>query len=86
MLLGQITPEYLSLSLFLLVLNIPLFLYGWKNLIVNRFQVAKMKDLIHEIDPSAYITISEVADVFSANFDIKNLPAKDSSSEKVPLK
>ena len=37
--------------------------------IVNRFQVAKMKDLIHEIDPSAYITISEVADVFAANQD-----------------
>lgn len=35
--------------------------------IVNRFQVTKMKDLIHEIDPGAYIAISEVADVFAAN-------------------
>lgn len=35
--------------------------------IVNRFQVAKLRDLVHEIDPAAYITISEVADVFSAN-------------------
>ena len=35
--------------------------------IVNRFQVTKMKDLVHEIDPGAYIAISEVADVFSAN-------------------
>lgn len=35
--------------------------------IVNRFQVAKMRDLIHEIDPMAYISISDVADVFSAN-------------------
>ncbi|MGN0542363.1 MAG: YitT family protein [Acutalibacteraceae bacterium] len=34
--------------------------------VVNRFQVAKMKDIVHEIDPTAYITISEVADVFSA--------------------
>lgn len=35
--------------------------------IVNRFQVTKMKDLVHEIDPGAYIAISEVADVFAAN-------------------
>ncbi len=44
--------------------------------IVNRFQVIKLKDMVHEIDPSAYITISDVADVFSANFDIKNLKKK----------
>ena len=31
MLLSQITPEALSLSLFLIVLNIPLFLYGLKR-------------------------------------------------------
>ena len=35
--------------------------------IVNRFQVPKMKDIVHEIDPAAYITISEVADVFASN-------------------
>lgn len=35
--------------------------------IVNRFQIGKMKNIIHEIDPLAYITISEVADVFSSN-------------------
>ena len=35
--------------------------------IVNRFQVTKMQELVHEVDPTAYITISEVADVFSAN-------------------
>ena len=37
--------------------------------VVNRFQVVKMKDIVHEIDPLAYITISEVADVFIANQD-----------------
>ena len=31
MLLSQLTPDYLSLSLFLLVLDIPLFLYGLKK-------------------------------------------------------
>ncbi len=35
--------------------------------VVNRFQVAKMKALVHQIDPSAYITITEVADVFLSN-------------------
>lgn len=32
--------------------------------VVNRFQVTKMKDIVHEIDPKAYITITEVADIF----------------------
>lgn len=35
--------------------------------VVNRFQVTRMRDLVHEIDPGAYISISEVADVYSAN-------------------
>ena len=35
--------------------------------VVNRYQVGRMKELVHEIDPLAYITISEVADVFSCN-------------------
>ena len=35
--------------------------------VMNRFQVVRMKELVHTIDPNAYITISEVADVFAAN-------------------
>lgn len=35
--------------------------------ILNRFQVPKMKNIVHEIDPTAYISISEVADVFPSN-------------------
>ena len=35
--------------------------------VVNRYQVVRMKELVHKIDPLAYITISEVADVFSSN-------------------
>ncbi|MBO7319639.1 MAG: YitT family protein, partial [Clostridia bacterium] len=31
MLLGQLTPEYMTLSIFLLILNVPLFLYGLKK-------------------------------------------------------
>ncbi len=37
--------------------------------VVNRFQVPKMREIVHELDPEAYITISEVADVFAANQD-----------------
>ena len=35
--------------------------------VVNRYQIVRMKELVHTIDPLAYITISEVADVFSSN-------------------
>ena len=37
--------------------------------VLNRYQVIRMRDVIHNIDPMAYITISEVADVFSSNND-----------------
>lgn len=33
--------------------------------VVNRFQIGKMKDIVHSSDPTAYITISDVADVFT---------------------
>lgn len=35
--------------------------------VVNRFQIGKLRNMVHEIDPSAYITISDVADVFKRN-------------------
>lgn len=35
--------------------------------VLNRFQVTRMREIVHELDPLAYITISEVADVFPAN-------------------
>lgn len=34
--------------------------------VVNRFQIAKMRELVHECDPKAFITISEVTDVFGS--------------------
>lgn len=34
--------------------------------VVNRFQIAKMRNIVHYIDPKAYVTISEVADVFKS--------------------
>ena len=35
--------------------------------VVNRFQIYKMKSIIHSIDEKAFVTISEVADVFKSN-------------------
>ena len=37
--------------------------------VVNRFQVMRMKGIVQRIDPLAYITLSEVADIFSVNQD-----------------
>lgn len=34
--------------------------------IVNRFQIAKMRTIVHTIDPKAFLTITEVADVFTS--------------------
>ena len=35
--------------------------------IVDRFQISKMRDIVHGVDEGAFITITEVADVFKAN-------------------
>jgi uncharacterized membrane-anchored protein YitT (DUF2179 family) len=35
--------------------------------VVNRFQIYKMKNIIRNIDPYAFVTISDVADVFKSN-------------------
>ena len=40
---------------------------GMVYFIVNRYQVIRMKNIVHSIDSTAYIAISEVADVFSVN-------------------
>lgn len=35
--------------------------------ILDRFQISKLRDIVHSVDDKAYITITEVADVFKAN-------------------
>ena len=89
MLLSQVTPEFMTLSFFLLCALFGGVISGigsgmtkiavkggYSNsdktmiyFIVNRFQIAKMKDIVHSIDEKAYITLSEVADVFTLNQD-----------------
>jgi uncharacterized membrane-anchored protein YitT (DUF2179 family) len=36
-------------------------------IVVNRFQITKMRTIVQKLDPTAYVTISEVADVFRFN-------------------
>ena len=38
-------------------------------IVLNRFQISRMRNIVHEIDPAAYMTITEVADVFKYNQD-----------------
>ncbi len=40
--------------------------------VINRFQVSKMREIVHEVDPKAYISITEVADVFGSKNKDKN--------------
>ena len=47
--------------------------------VVNRFQIARMKNIVHTIDPAAYLTISEVADVFKSV--APKLPEKEKVEE-----
>lgn len=35
--------------------------------IVDRFQISKMREIVHRVDETAFITITEVADVYKAN-------------------
>lgn len=32
--------------------------------VVNRFEIVKTKNIVHDVDPNAYMTITEIADVF----------------------
>lgn len=36
-------------------------------IILNRFQITKMREIVHKIDPTAYISISEVSEIFTFN-------------------
>ena len=49
--------------------------------VVNRFQIARMKNIVHTIDPAAYLTISEVADVFKSV--APKSPEKEKAEESI---
>ena len=39
-------------------------------IVLNRFQIPKMRTIVHETDPYAYISVSEVADVLKGKENI----------------
>lgn len=36
-------------------------------IVLNRFQISRMRNIVHAIDKTAYITINEVADIYKMN-------------------
>lgn len=40
--------------------------------VVNRFQIAQMKDIVHRVDPTAFVTISEVSDIMGSSIKSKH--------------
>lgn len=38
-----------------------------KCFVVNRFQIARMRTIVHDIDEHAFISITEVSDLFGQN-------------------
>lgn len=46
-------------------------------IILNRFQITQMRQLVHSIDPFAYIAIHEVADVFKA----EHMPVRETAPQ-----
>lgn len=46
--------------------------------VVNRFQIARMRNIVHSIDPRAFMTISEVADVFKSNSSLYAFQSENS--------
>lgn len=49
-------------------------------IIINRFQIGRMNAIVREKDPAAYISITEVADVFAANNSSAGKTAQQSST------
>ncbi len=45
--------------------------------IVNRYQIARLRTLVHECDPQAYISITDVADIFRGTGAKTATPEKD---------
>lgn len=51
-------------------------------LVINRFQIGRMKNIVHTIDPAAFLTISEVADVFRS-INAANVPETPEATEEI---
>lgn len=52
--------------------------------VVNRFQISRMRTIVHTTDPAAYLTISEVADVFKSVTEDVHIPEEPVKEEQPP--
>ena len=50
--------------------------------VVNRFQISKVRDIVHENDPAAYVTITDVSDVLSTSKEQKDKCGNSSPAEQ----
>ena len=60
--------------------------------VVNRFQIGRLKAIVTEADPRAYVTVTEVSDVLrsavkanEAGEEITDIPADNPTSDRPPL-
>lgn len=54
--------------------------------VVNRFQITKVRDIVLNVDPTAFITISEVADIYRMNPQAVKKASPAESSENIEVK
>lgn len=51
--------------------------------VLNRFQIGKMREIVHSLDPKAYISITDVADIFPANNTYASERQKDGEKNEL---
>lgn len=51
--------------------------------VLNRFQIGKMREIVHSLDPKAYISITDVADIFPANNTYVSEKQKDGEKNEL---
>lgn len=51
--------------------------------VLNRFQIGKMREIVHSLDPKAYISITDVADIFPANNTYASEKQKDGEKNEL---
>ena len=59
----------ISVGTFVLAHNVLLYIICICGVVVNRFQIVKIKNLVKTIDPKAYITITPVSDLLHGSVE-----------------
>ena len=54
-------------------------------MVVNRFQITRLRNIVHQIDPFSYISITEIADIYRANIAIEKIHPKNEMASDKPI-